>query len=203
MLAAAAAVTVVALGAGTVYAVSRDNDGGGISAGPSDTTVVTDPPGTTSSAPSSTTPPSTVPPTKAPSPPTPAPTTVPVEPVTGTLPPPADVAGVTEYATVGLDALPPALLAEAASPQQKVDALVAFLENEPIEGRRGAQGVVNSVQGNRARVEVRVLGVADDAHDGYDYRLYLLQERPGGPWKVVAAESRGLCSRAFDGTFCV
>ncbi|MGH8977387.1 MAG: hypothetical protein ACRDV7_04870, partial [Acidimicrobiia bacterium] len=67
----------------------------------------------------------------------------------------------------------------------------------------GAQGVVNSVQGNRARVEVRVLGVADDAHDGYDYRLYLLQEQPGGPWKVVAAESRGLCSRAFDGTFCV
>ncbi|MGH8977728.1 MAG: hypothetical protein ACRDV7_06605, partial [Acidimicrobiia bacterium] len=143
MLAAAAAVTVVALGAGTVYAVSRDNDGGGISAGPSDTTVVTDPPGTTSSAPSSTTPPSTVPPTTAPPPP--APTTVPVEPVTGTLPPPADVAGVTKYATVGLDALPPELIAEAASPQQKVDALVAFLENEPIEGRRGAQGVVNSV----------------------------------------------------------
>ena len=89
------------------------------------------------------------------------------------------------------------------SPQAKVDELVAFLRDEPIEGRKGAEGVVNSIQGNRATVEVRVLGVASDSHAGFDYRLYLLQETPGGPWKVVSAELRDLCSRAFDGSVCV
>ena len=62
---------------------------------------------------------------------------------------------------------------------------------------------MNSIQGNRAQVEVRVLGVTSDSHAGFDYRLYLLQEQPGGPWKVVAAEVRDLCSRAFDGSVCV
>ena len=59
------------------------------------------------------------------------------------------------------------------------------------------------MQGNRAQVEVRVLGVASDSHAGFDYRLYLLQETPGGRWKVVGAEQRDLCSRGYDGSVCV
>jgi hypothetical protein len=125
-------------------------------------------------------------------------------PFTGsTVPPPTGVAGFTDYRTVGLETLDAAYLAEAESPQAKVDELVAFLRAEPIEGRKGAEGAVNSIQGNRAQVEVRVLGVASDSHAGFDYRLYLLQETPGARWKVVAAEQRDLCSRGYDGSVCV
>ena len=120
-----------------------------------------------------------------------------------TLPPPTGVAGFTDYRTVGLETLEAAYLADAASPQAKVDELVAFLRDEPIEGRSGADGAVNSIQGNHAQVEVRVLGVASDSHAGFDYRLFLLQETPGGRWKVVGAEQRDLCSRGYDGSVCV
>ena len=76
-----------------------------------------------------------------------------------TLPPPTGVAGFTDYRTVGLETLEAAYLADAASPQAKVDELVAFLRDEPIEGRKGAEGAVTSIAGeSRAQVEVRVLG---------------------------------------------
>ena len=86
------------------------------------------------------------------------------------------------------------------------------------EGRRArrlpARRTDRRAQGRRGRreldpgkpctqVEVRVLGVASDSHAGFDYRLYLLQETPGGRWKVVAAEQRDLCSRGYDGSVCV
>jgi hypothetical protein len=194
-----AAAVVVALGVGGAVAATRDDDNR-VNAGPDDsvapvTTIAPTSP-TTSIPPQTTTLPetTTVPET----------TTTTTAPFTGsTLPPPSDVAGYTPYRTVGLETLEPAYREEAASPQAKVDELVAFLRDEPIEGRKGAEGAVNSIQGNRAQVEVRVLGVASDSHAGFDYRLYLLQEAPGGSWKVVAAEVRDLCSRAYDGSVCV
>ena len=194
-----AAAVVASLGVGAAVAATRDDDnrvsaGPGASVDPS--TTISSEAATTSVPPQTTTMPetTTVPET----------TTTTTAPFTGsTLPPPTGVAGYTEYRTVGLETLEPAYLEESSSPQAKVGELVAFLRDEPIEGRKGAEGVVNSIQGNRAQVEVRVLGVASDSHAGFDYRLYLLQETPGGPWMVVSAEVRDLCSRAFDGSVCV
>ncbi len=75
-----------------------------------------------------------------------------------TLPPPTGVAGFTRLShRRARDARGP-VPRDARPPQAKVDELVAFLRDEPIEGRKGAEGVVTR-SGNRAEVEVRrVLG---------------------------------------------
>jgi hypothetical protein len=126
-------------------------------------------------------------------------TTVPVI-STGTLAPAQGFAGITEWRSLDLSTLGETFLASAASPQAKVDAMVfAFAaEADHIEGRRGVEGVVTVVQGNRVQVEVRVLGFADDSVGGAEYRVYLLQEQHGDPWIVVAIEQRDLCSRGVD-----
>jgi hypothetical protein len=129
-------------------------------------------------------------------------TTIPIV-TTGTLPPPDGFAGYTDWRRVDLSTLGETFLAGAASPQAKVDAMVAAFraEAEFIEGRRDVLGFVTTVSGNRAQVEVRVIGFADDSVGGSDYRLYLLQEQDGEPWIVVAMEQRDLCLRGVaEGT---
>jgi hypothetical protein len=129
-------------------------------------------------------------------------TTVPIGPL-GQLPPANGFAGVTAWTPLDLSTLGVSFLAEAASPQAKIDQLVADFLAEPVEGRTSAEGVIASGSVNRYQIEVRVIGMADDSIGGVDYRVYLLQEQTNGPWKVVSIEERSLCSRGFDGTFCV
>jgi hypothetical protein len=142
------------------------------------------------------------PPTSTTTAPAPTTTTVPVV-TTGTLPPPDEFAGHTEWRSVDLSTLGATFLASASSPQAKVDAMVAAFRAEAgfIEGRRDVLGIVTTVTGNRAQIEVRVIGFADDSVGGSDYRLYLLQEHDGEPWIVVAMEQRDLCLRGVaEGT---
>jgi hypothetical protein len=129
-------------------------------------------------------------------------TTVPVV-ATGELPEPEGFHGITGWRLLDLAALNETFRAEVASPQAKIDALVAMFLAEPSEGRTETRGVVTSVQSNRAQVVVRVIGVADDSIGGHEHRVYLLQERPGEMWKVVSIEVRDFCSRAIDGDLCV
>jgi hypothetical protein len=61
------------------------------------------------------------------------------------------------------------------------------------------EGVVNSVDGDRAVIEVRVLGFADDSVGGAEYRLHLERQGAGSyPWAVVTVEQRDLCLRGVD-----
>jgi hypothetical protein len=193
---------LVAGSAGGIAAVIALVVGIAVASDDDPSTVELTPPETTSSAPSTTTS-TTVPESTTIAPET---TTtlevVPTTPPTDTLPPPSGFAGLTEFRTIFLDRLGPPFHTQADSPHTYVDALVAALRAEPIEGRRDALGVVNAVQGNRAQVEVRVIGFADDSVGGEDYRLHLLQE-PGQRWSLVAAEVRSLCIRGSDGTLCV
>jgi hypothetical protein len=191
-LVAGSAAAAIALVVGVVVANDDDRSSVELTPPPSSSS-------STSTSSSTTTAPTTT--TSTTSTTAPTPTTPPI--TTGTLPPPAGFAGFTDFRTVPVGSLDAMFTEPAASPPAKVDALAAALAAEPIEGRRTAEGVVNSVQGNRAQIEVRVIGYADDSIGGRDYRLYLLQEQPGGPWIVVGAEERDLCSRGFDGTFCV
>jgi hypothetical protein len=195
VLGSIAAAVVVAAGVGTAYAVSRNDGDSVVLTAPSTSSTIAP---TTSSTASTTT--TQAPTTTAATTTT---TTAPPQFTTGTLPAPDDFAGVSGFRTVPLDGLDPIYTAPAADPQAKVGQLAGALRSEPIEGRRDAFGVVTAVQGNRAQVEVRVVGLADDSIGGRDWRLHLLQEQPGGPWTVVAVEQRDLCSRGFDGSVCV
>jgi hypothetical protein len=116
---------------------------------------------------------------------------------TGTLAPAQGFPGITEWHSLPLSTLGATFRASAPSPQEKVDAMVFVFtaEAEQIEGRRGVEGVVTVVQGDRAQIEVRVLGFADDSVGGAEYRLHLAQEPGGGFWSVVEVEQRELCSR--------
>jgi hypothetical protein len=129
-------------------------------------------------------------------------TTMPVV-TTGALPQPDGFAGSTDWRPVDLSTLGETFLAGAPSPQAKADAMVAAFRAEAafIEGRRDVLGFVTAVAGNRAQIEVRVIGFADDSVGGSDYRVYLLQEQAGEPWIVVAMEQRDLCLRGVaEGT---
>ncbi len=132
-----------------------------------------------------------------------------------TLPPPTGVAGFTDYRTVGLETLEAAYLADAASPQAKVDELVAFLRDEPIEGRKGAEGAVTldpgesrAGRGARARgrqrqprrVRLPALPVAGDARRAMEGR----RRRAAGPVqsrvrRIGVRVGRDRCARASCG----
>jgi hypothetical protein len=193
MFVAVAAVALVAIIAGSVFAATRsDNEGGRIATVPDETSSV---PETT---------PSTVADTTLPEPTTVAPSTTAarVTPPTGTLPPNTSFAAVTDWRPeLDVDSIPYATT-PAADPWQKVDMIAAGITAEPVEGRREVQGIVNSVEGDRAVIEIRVIGLADDSVGGVDYRMTLLQG-PDGQWNVTGGETRDYCIRGSDGTLCV